>query len=57
MLTPSDTPPYRAAGVIDRPVATVAIAAELGDLPLALHLADSFLETYRDDPRVLAIAG
>jgi tetratricopeptide (TPR) repeat protein len=28
-----------------------AIAAELGDLPLALHLAGSFLETYHDDPR------
>jgi tetratricopeptide (TPR) repeat protein len=27
-----------------------AIAAELGDLPLALHLAGSYLETYRDDP-------
>jgi hypothetical protein len=27
-----------------------AIAAELGDLPLALHLAGSTLETYRDDP-------
>ena len=27
-----------------------AIAAELGDLPLALHLAGSFLETYRDSP-------
>jgi len=26
------------------------IAEELGDLPLALHLAGSFLETYRDDP-------
>ena len=29
-----------------------AIAAELGDLPLALHLAGSFLETYRDDERI-----
>ena len=27
-----------------------ALANELGDLPLALHLAGSFLETYRDDP-------
>ncbi len=27
-----------------------AIAAEVGDLPLALHLAGSFLETYRDSP-------
>ena len=27
-----------------------AISDELGDLPLALHLAGSFLETYRDDP-------
>jgi tetratricopeptide (TPR) repeat protein len=27
-----------------------AIAAELGDLPLALHLAGSYLHTYRDDP-------
>jgi tetratricopeptide (TPR) repeat protein len=27
-----------------------AIAAELGDLPLALHLAGSFLETFKDDP-------
>ncbi|MEI7770245.1 MAG: tetratricopeptide repeat protein [Chloroflexales bacterium] len=26
------------------------IADELGDLPLALHLAGSFLETYRDSP-------
>ena len=26
------------------------IAAELGDLPLALHLAGSFLERYADDP-------
>ena len=26
-----------------------ALANELGDLPLALHLAGSFLETYRDD--------
>lgn len=31
-------------------VATLdAIAAELGGLPLALHLAGSYLETYRDD--------
>lgn len=28
-----------------------AIAQELGCLPLALHLAGSFLETYRDDPQ------
>ena len=27
-----------------------ALAAEVGDLPLALHLAGSYLETYRDDP-------
>lgn len=27
-----------------------ALAAELGDLPLALHLAGSYLETYRHDP-------
>ncbi len=27
-----------------------AIAKELGDLPLALHLAGSYLETYQDDP-------
>ncbi len=27
-----------------------AIAAELGDLPLALHLAGSYLESYADDP-------
>jgi tetratricopeptide (TPR) repeat protein len=27
-----------------------AIAEELGDLPLALHLAGSFLETYHDSP-------
>ena len=27
-----------------------AIAAELGDLPLALSLAGSYLETYRDEP-------
>ena len=27
-----------------------AIAVEVGDLPLALHLAGSFLETYRDSP-------
>ncbi|MBX0331333.1 CHAT domain-containing protein [Oscillochloris sp. ZM17-4] len=27
-----------------------AIAEELGDLPLALHLAGSFLDTYRDSP-------
>jgi tetratricopeptide (TPR) repeat protein len=27
-----------------------SIAAELGDLPLALHLAGSYLESYRDDP-------
>lgn len=28
-----------------------ALVAELGDLPLALHLAGSFLETYRDEVR------
>lgn len=28
-----------------------AIAEEMGDLPLALHLAGSYLETYRDDPK------
>lgn len=27
-----------------------ALASELGDLPLALHLAGSYLETYRHDP-------
>lgn len=31
-------------GVLD------AIATQLGDLPLALHLAGSFLDTYRHDP-------
>ena len=30
--------------------ALTAIAEELGDLPLALHLAGSFLETYHDSP-------
>ncbi len=29
---------------------TVAICAELGDLPLALHLAGSYLESYAGDP-------
>jgi tetratricopeptide (TPR) repeat protein len=30
-----------------------AIAGELGDLPLALHLAGNFLQTYRDDISLL----
>jgi tetratricopeptide (TPR) repeat protein len=33
-----------------------AIAAELGDLPLALHLAGSFLEFYHDDPDIVSPA-
>ncbi|PDV97310.1 tetratricopeptide repeat protein [Candidatus Chloroploca asiatica] len=40
---------HRPELAVDDP-ALAAIAAELGDLPLALHLAGSYLETYADSP-------